>query len=188
MKRLTRNVLLAIIGVSVLSTSTGCMGSWNLTKKVYNFNDGLTGDKFVDNVVFFVLAAILPVYEITLLLDAIIFNLIEFWSGSNPITMKAGEIETQTVALKGKTYRMTATKNRFKVENITDGEEVNLVFTPKNKSWNLEQEGELTQLVQTIDNGDKLKIFLNGSEEIIANTEYAMNAFRTKMMDTYAVK
>jgi hypothetical protein len=63
----------------------GCYGSFGLTKKVYNWN-GSIGNKWLKSLLFFVMATMVPVYGITLFVDAIALNLIEFWTGSNPVS------------------------------------------------------------------------------------------------------
>lgn len=79
--KLTRRHMLGLLAVSL--GSTGCYGKFGLTKRVYDWNGGL-GNKWLVEIVFLVLA-ILPVYGICIFVDAILFNLIEFWTGSNPM-------------------------------------------------------------------------------------------------------
>jgi hypothetical protein len=62
----------------------GCYGSFALTKKVYNWN-GTLGNKWVKSIVFFVFGFVLPVYGLSAFIDAIALNLVEFWTGSNPL-------------------------------------------------------------------------------------------------------
>ena len=83
MKRIATLVL-----VSALASS--CMGSFMLTRKLYNFNDTLTGSKALNHLVFWALVFVLPVYELALLGDAFILNVIEFWTGSS---LLAADIE-----------------------------------------------------------------------------------------------
>jgi hypothetical protein len=75
---------------------TSCIGSFGLTNKLFDWNNSI-GGKFVNALVFF-LFLILPVYGITLFIDAIILNTIEFWSGKSPMAVAPGEKETQIVA------------------------------------------------------------------------------------------
>lgn len=63
--------------------TTGCTGSFNLTRKVYNWHRS-QDDKWVDEFGFLV-CAILPIYGISTFADAIVFNSIEFWTGENPV-------------------------------------------------------------------------------------------------------
>ncbi len=76
-----RFALLCLLATGI-ATFQGCYGSFALTKKVYKFNGSL-GNKWLNSIVFFVLGA--PVYGVTTFVDAIVLNLIEFWTGSNPV-------------------------------------------------------------------------------------------------------
>lgn len=76
-----------VIGSSVLMT--GCMGKFALTDKLYTWNKQVDKNKWVQEGVFVALAVVLPVYGLALLADGIIFNSIDWWTGSNPIA--AGE-------------------------------------------------------------------------------------------------
>lgn len=67
--------------------TTGCTGSFNLTKKVYNMHRS-QGDKWQDELIFLV-CVLVPVYGISTFADAIVFNSIEFWTGENPVKMSA---------------------------------------------------------------------------------------------------
>lgn len=71
-------VLAAVVAVSM---SSGCMGSFGLTKAVYHFNETVTGNKIVNNLIFWGLA-IVPVYSLAMAGDLLILNTIEFWTGN----------------------------------------------------------------------------------------------------------
>lgn len=60
----------------------GCTGSFSITKKLYGFHRAQ--DKWIDETVFLV-CVILPVYGVTLLVDGLVVNSIEFWTGDNPV-------------------------------------------------------------------------------------------------------
>ena len=62
---------------------SSCIGSFGLTNKLFSWNKGV-GEKWVNEVVF-VAFCILPVYEVSLIADALVINSIEFWTGSNPM-------------------------------------------------------------------------------------------------------
>lgn len=80
-----RSAVLAVAVVGLLG-STGCFGSFNLTRKVWTFNKTVSEDKFVQELVFLAFAVI-PVYSIAGLLDVVIVNSVEFWTGENPVSM-----------------------------------------------------------------------------------------------------
>jgi hypothetical protein len=123
---------------SILITQSGCFGSFNLTKKVYDWNDSAVNDKFLKSLLFLGLC-IVPVYEISLLVDAVVFNLIEFWSGSNPVAMEEGESEMQLVTFNGNDYRIVATKDTFTTTQMSGtqaGEVRVLKFDRQSRTWN----------------------------------------------------
>ena len=74
-----------IAGMLALAlVSSGCFGTFALTRKLYNWNATVSQDRWVREFVFIVLAWV-PVYSLAGLGDAIVFNSIEFWTGENPI-------------------------------------------------------------------------------------------------------
>jgi len=133
-----------------LITQSSCFGSFELIKKVYDFNDGASDNNFVKTLLFYVLN-IIPIYGIAGFLDVVIFNLIEFWSGSNPLAMAEGEMEQETITIKGNDYLVTATKNQFKFEKL-DGElaeEIGILkFAEKDQKWVYEKDGEEVALAK----------------------------------------
>jgi hypothetical protein len=81
--------VVCLVLVSVMGISTACYGPFNLTRNVYHWNSNIKGsgevnEKWMKEFVFFGMI-IIPVYMFSALLDAFIFNSIQFWSGSNPI-------------------------------------------------------------------------------------------------------
>ncbi len=74
----------AVTGLLVASLLLGgCTGSFQMTRKVYNFHRSQT-DKWQDELLFLAVA-ILPAYTLATLGDALVFNSIEFWTGKNPV-------------------------------------------------------------------------------------------------------
>ncbi|MGM0635345.1 MAG: DUF3332 domain-containing protein [Bacteroidota bacterium] len=178
-------VICTLLSASILSTS--CLGSFSAFNSLRDWNDGLTSNKFLDNLIFWALN-IVPVYGLFFFADAVFFNLIEFWTGSNPIAMADGETETQYATVDGTSVRMTASKNKFDIE-ILDGEnagkELNMIFLPEDKSWNkVGENGELTKLASMEEGfymihtpeGETIKIDPNASKEHnMAILEHKMN-------------
>lgn len=80
MKRILTGAVAALLAISTLS---GCYGNFALTRKVYQAN-GQVGDKFLRSGLTWVLV-ILPVYGLAALVDFVLFNTVEFWSGTNPV-------------------------------------------------------------------------------------------------------
>ncbi len=135
-----KKVSISFLALLVLITSslTGCFGSFGLTKKVYNANKNV-GGKFVQTLVMY-LFYIIPVYAVASFVDLVLFNLIEFWSGTNPLAMKAGQSETQMATIEGKLYEITASKNQFRmrqVEGPDAGKEALLTYNTTEEQWYL---------------------------------------------------
>lgn len=62
---------------------TGCTGSFKVTRAVYHFHRSQK-DKFIDEILFLG-CAILPIYGIAMVADAVVLNTLEFWTGRNPM-------------------------------------------------------------------------------------------------------
>lgn len=147
-----KSIIALGLASSILCTS--CLGSFSAFNKLKDWNSEVTSNKFVNNLIFWALN-IVPVYGLFFLGDTIIFNVIEFWSGSNPIAMQDGEFETQIIQKDGVAYEMTATKNRMSVkvlDGVNEGQKFDLVYKPSENSWNVvKQDGEIIKLASMED-------------------------------------
>ena len=83
LSRVSRAVVLGVAAVGLLGSSA-CFGTFQATKKLYQFNKGV-GDKWVVEVVFVALS-IVQVYSLVVAADALVFNSVEFWTGENPMS------------------------------------------------------------------------------------------------------
>jgi hypothetical protein len=174
MKTLNRIVaILLIASVGVLTTN--CFGSFELTKKVYNWNDTVTENKFVKTLLFYGMS-ILQIYTIGLLVDVVIFNLIEFWDGSNPLSMNEGEVEEKFYAHKGVDYKVVATKNQFEVIALNGkkaGSTEVLRFDNESKTWYHESDGNCNALMTFAGENNEILLVHTQSGETI---QYALNS------------
>ncbi|MCL2260798.1 MAG: DUF3332 family protein [Fibromonadales bacterium] len=102
-----KRVLLSLLAACTFAvTTTGCFGSFKLTKAAYDFNKGL-GNKWLSWIVFLIVGHVATV--ITLTVDSLILNSLEFWTGKNPLAM-------------GDTYRETdANGNSITAVKMEDG-------------------------------------------------------------------
>ncbi|MGE5247592.1 MAG: DUF3332 family protein [Verrucomicrobiota bacterium] len=69
------------LAVCMATVTAGCYGKFQLTRNLYDVNRSVD-DQYVRSVLTWIL--IIP-YAFTGLLDFLVFNVIEFWSGQNPI-------------------------------------------------------------------------------------------------------
>src|SRR5689334_12499161 len=90
-RHLTRAIVTSLVLVGFMTVSAACYGPFNLTRNVYHWNSNIKGsgevnEKWMKEIVFFGMIVI-PVYMFSALLDAFVFNSIQFWSGDNPIKL-----------------------------------------------------------------------------------------------------
>jgi hypothetical protein len=169
---------LAIKAMIVLTAGTmtmsSCIGSFGLFNKLLSWNQGIS-NKFVNEVVFFLIT---PAYGVCYMVDALVLNSVEFWTGSNPIA-KAGT--TNNVWGKdGKMYAVKTMKNGYEITKPT-GEKVNFLFDAEQKVWSMEADGQQTQLFRYNEDGTIEAFLPNGDTQNVALTEEGVNAFRMQM-------
>lgn len=142
-----KRILIALLGLVTVSASMNCYGGFVATRKLYNWNGSL-GNKWINTIVMWVMI-IVPVYAIATLVDFVILNTLEFWTGSNPLAMKEGQSETQIVQHKGKSYQITATRNQFVIAELSADKvtaQVILRYMPEESAWYLTSKGKTMKI------------------------------------------
>lgn len=105
-----------VLVVTLLNLTVACYGPFNLTRNVYHWNSGIKGsgevnEKWMKELVFFGMIVI-PVYMISALLDAFVFNSIQFWTGDNPVKASDGsDGQVRVVQIGDTTITMTLAKD-----------------------------------------------------------------------------
>lgn len=171
MKKMNVFIAIAIV-IAIGFAQTSCIGSFKMTSKVHKWNQGL-GNKFVNELVFLVFIVV-PVYEISLLIDGIVLNLLEFWTGSNPMAMNAGDQETKIVEQNGLKYKVTASLNRFdftQIEGPQKGSSGALVYNPHTQTWSYEGNNQSVKLVELTKDGTANVFLPNGKIINVDNTQ-----------------
>ena len=176
-KRFIKFVSILLIIFLSLTLFPNCYGKFQLTRKLYVWNGSL-GNKWVNTAVMWIFF-ILPVYEVVGFIDFVILNVIEFWTGKNPLAMNPGEKETQLVEWQGDTYEITATQNRFDIRQLKGDTKISLVFNNEEKAWFVQSaDGKLVKIAEFSQNsqnilsliqpdGQKLKVNLKGNNLIL---------------------
>ncbi len=113
------SILIAFCLMAILPL-LGCYGEFALTKEVYQFNGDISPYGFLQSVVMWVLGWFV-IYPIAIFVDVVILNLIEFWSGENPLTAKATFDNPD-----GSQVVMTPSQdgNEIQVDVVRDGETI----------------------------------------------------------------
>ena len=170
MRKVKSKFFAVLVIVLLLSLSfMSCYGNFSLVKKLYNWN-GTVGSKLGNTAVMWVLF-IIPVYEVAGFIDFVILNVIEFWSGENPVKMSKGETEIQIVRKDGKEYQVTATKNKFTVTDLADRDrQVSLVYQEDTKSWYVESQQGLVKVAEYSENNpDNLVLIFPDQTRLAVN-------------------
>ncbi len=113
-----RYVVALMIALTSISSLANCHGRFSLTRTWDGVVSGIS-NKWI-RWLFFLLTVIIPIYGIAILVDAIAFNSIEFWTGRNPMARSDFDPngELQKVVSKGD-ERAVLTYRNF-------GEELNI--------------------------------------------------------------
>jgi hypothetical protein len=111
-----KRALVAVVLASTIAVN-GCIGSFSLTNNLYKWNEKATDSKYVNSAILWVLG-ILPVYDITLFVDFVLFNTIEFYGGKNPVAFTSPQKTEKVVMSGGKTYKLTMGDNAMVVDRL----------------------------------------------------------------------
>ncbi|MGA3051582.1 MAG: DUF3332 domain-containing protein [Chitinispirillaceae bacterium] len=147
-----KRICIAAVVASSIALS-GCIGSFTLTNKVYSWNEKATDNKYVNSAILWVLL-IVPVYDVTLFVDFVGLNTIEFWTGKNPVAFTGPDKLEKVVVSHGKTYRVTMGNNAITVDRLdgsSAGREFALQYDPAKKSFFMNDCNGLSSKVASID-------------------------------------
>jgi hypothetical protein len=86
--------------------ASSCIGRFELTRKVYQFNREVDPNKWIQWLAFLVLNVV-PVYGFAVIIDAVFANSVEFWTGENPVAADAGKATRVVHGPGGEVVRMT---------------------------------------------------------------------------------
>ncbi|MDX9751600.1 MAG: DUF3332 domain-containing protein [Flavobacteriales bacterium] len=185
--KIIKRPLLALAMGSLLITQTGCFGEFALVRKVYNWNADI-GGKFVNTLVFYALN-IIPVYGIAAFVDVVILNLIEFWSGSNPLAMNEGDHEMQLVTMNGDQFKIEATKDTFTTTQLSGekaGEVRVMKFDRCDHTWKYTDSHVSDMAVMSFIGGDadNIRVYTqNGTVDMTAADMADASVLATKFGD-----
>ena len=136
---------------------SSCIGSFQLTNKIKDWNNGI-GNKFVNELIF-IACHIVPVYQFSIFVDAVVLNSIEFWTGKQTVA-NVGEKKVVKNS-EGKDIEITALENGY---NLSDGvTSMDLVFDAEEQIWSAEYNNQSTDLIKLVDDNNA-QLFLMGGE------------------------
>jgi len=143
--------------------ATSCFGSFKLTRSIWSFNQEI-GGKWGQEAVFLAFI-IIPVYEVTLLVDSIVFNTGEFWSGKTTSPSLGAGLDAQgekVVALPDGTELRVAWEGEDTLR-VVHGDEVRYFHRTGDGMEALDAEGNVLAKAQGASNGDVVVTDASGS-------------------------
>ncbi len=147
-----KRICIAAVVASTIALS-GCIGSFTLTNHVYRWNEKATDNKYVNSAILWVLL-IVPVYDVTLFVDFVALNTIEFWTGKNPVAFSGPEKLEKVVLSHGKTCRVTMGNNVLtidRLDGLSPGRELTIRYDTATKNFLMVDGQGVTTKVASID-------------------------------------
>lgn len=151
---------------------TSCIGSFNLFNKYEKWQCNMTSNKFANGIVGLILQPICA--PICLLVDALVLNTIEFWSGENPMTASNTQ---KVIGSDGRYYVITTQKNGYQVEG-PDGRLTLFTHDKRTDSWSITSDGTTRQLIQYNKDGSIQATLSDGQTIVVSNDEAGLQAVR----------
>lgn len=177
-KTMKKNILyVAIVLMAGSLLTTSCIGSFALFNKYEKWQCNMTSSKIANGIVGFILQPICaPVCGVV---DALVLNTIEFWSGNNPLS---ASVTREVIGSDGRLYAITKTSNGYQ---ITDPEGVKTMLTHNEETdtWSLTMNGETRELFRFKEDGTIEAIMKNGQVITVTNDESGLQAMREAVWD-----
>lgn len=179
MKKVNVKVAACLLAGALLYSS--CIGSFSLFNSYAKWQCNMTNSKFVNAIVGFVLMPI--VGSVTWIIDWVVLNTIEFWSGTNPMQANIGKTQ-QVLGGDGRYYAVTTTKNGYEVK-APSGEVSYFTYDKKTDAWTLTQNGETRELFRFNQDGTITTVVANGEQLTVTPDEAGLWKVRTAMGGGY---
>lgn len=158
MKKSYFKVAIILLASSIVFSS--CIGSFSLFNNYAKWQRTMSDNKFVNAVVGFVLMPV--VGSVCLVVDSLVLNSIEFWTGENPVASNVGKT-LQIQGSDGLMYAVTTLKNGYEVKSPM-GEVSYFIYDAKSKTWSYEQDGVTRKLFNFNEDGTITAVMPDGQE------------------------
>lgn len=173
MKKRMFLILCLCAGTCVMTTS--CIGSFGLLNKFSAWNMSATGNKYVNGFIGILLS---PVYACCFTADMIIFNTIEFWSGSRLISSSQ-----RIVGGNGDVYLVHTTPGGYTITNETQQDSMQLTYDEAQHEWSSVYQGATRKLFRFNDGNKTLTVYLPDGETVeVSNDEAGMKELQALLI------
>ena len=170
--------LIPCLALSVCVGTASCMGSFGLLNKFSSWNQGVTGNKYLNGFIGILLS---PVYGFCFTADWIVFNTIEFWTGSQLI---AANTTQRMVGSNGDVYLVKSDKNGYTITNETRKDSMQLAFDEQTNEWSCTHNGETRKLLRVNEDARTLTVYTPQGETVeLSNNEEGIKELQA-LLDT----
>lgn len=172
---------LSALLLSATIVLSSCIGSFRLTNNIKDWNEGVSS-KWVNEVIFIALH-IVPVYEIAMLVDGVVLNSIEFWTG-NSVAENPGETKVVKNS-EGEDVEITALENGYTISK--DNASMDLIFNEETQVWSAAYGNQVTDLVKLVDDNNAQLFLMNGDVMDITLDDAGIDMARQYMNNSFAL-
>lgn len=159
MKKISLKVVTCLVAGGFLFSS--CIGSYSLFNKYAAWETHMTSSKYLNAIIGFMIDIVCV--PVTLLVDSLVLNTIEFWSGENPLASNIGKTQ-QVIGEDGKLYAVKTLKNGYEV-TAPNGEITLFTYNKKENSWSMSQNGITKEIFRFNPDGKSISTNLNGEQK-----------------------
>ncbi len=164
MKKISFKVVVCLLAGMFMFNS--CIGSYSLFNKYAKWETHMTSSKYVNAIIGFVIDIVCV--PVTLLVDSLVLNTIEFWSGTNPLA-DIGKTK-QVMGEDGLLYAVKTLKNGYEV-TAPNGEVTLFTHDEKADSWTMTKNGVSQELFRFNPDGKSISTVMNGEQKTFTLNE-----------------
>lgn len=178
MKKVNVKVAACMMAGALLCSSC-FVGSFGLFNSYAKWQTHMTNSKFVNAIVGFIIGPI--VGSVTLFIDTLVLNTIEFWSGTNPMQANIGKTQ-QVLGSDGRYYAVTTLENGYEIKAPT-GEVSLFTYDQKKDAWSLTQNGQTRELFRFNQDGTITTVLPEGQQLTVTPNEAGLYQVRMAVND-----
>ena len=157
---------------------SSCIGSFGLFNRVLDWNKDVTGNKFLNELIFIIIS---PAYAVCGTADLLIFNTVEFWSGSNPLAKNVGKTQ-QVMGQDGKYYAVKTLQDGYEITE-PDGEMLKFLYDKETDSWSQVENGQTKEIFRFNADGTVKATLPTGEQMDVTLNEAGLYKVRTALGD-----
>ena len=170
--------VIGMIGSVIVTFNSCAVGSFKTLNACWDFNNSVSSNKYLNAIIGFIL---IP-FEVTIggFCDVVIFNSVEFWTGSNPLAA------TKIVhGNDGTDYAISPMKGGgYMIKNLATNAKMELQFEASTRTWTAVTENVSVKLFSLVDDSHAIVYLPTGESMEVALTEEGIMAYKEASSST----